>query len=263
MVGDLLISEGPSVEAWWSDANWLSQPQICCTGARSCDWPHNLTGLLPRVATSLHPHVRGSRASNSFQWMPGWSITNLYCWFPMGGSRFFQNDWKPPAVTPLAGGLRFWVRKLPLMMCLCKPPFTRYQWPLNIILCYHGYWSLVMVGNWQRTLMVLVRIWFWFGSPPSSVGGRWWKVKLQPNLTILCSNCTVTKSRGVLSNRWSLKVETYLPTRKRNSLKISALLVCLLTLTLFTHFSAMNIPTRSDLSSPPIQNSFYLLPLTP
>jgi len=34
-------------------------------------------------------------------------------------------------------------------------------------------------------------------------------------------------------------------------------------LTLSTHFSATNVPTLCDLSSPPIQNSLYLLPVAP
>jgi len=45
---------------------------------------------------------------------------------------------------------------------------------------------------------------------------------------------------------------------------INTLSLCLSTFsTLSTHFSAANIPTPSDLSSPPIQNSLYLFPWAP
>jgi len=52
-------------------------------------------------------------------------------------------------------------------------------------------------------------------------------------------------------------VRTFNKPLSKNIFKISTLWLCFLTLTtLSTHFSAMNIPTLSDLSKPPIQNSY-------
>jgi len=62
--------------------------------------------------------------------------------------------------------------------------------------------------------------------------------------------------------RQTFHSEVYNSPWSKTILKFSTLLLCLSTLTtLSTHFSAINIPIPSDLSSPRIQNSIYLWPL--
>jgi len=59
-------------------------------------------------------------------------------------------------------------------------------------------------------------------------------------------------------------VTTFIKLLSKTIFSINTLSLCLSTFTtLSTHFSATNIPTPSDLSLPPIQNSLYLLPWAP